>query len=311
MENHVVISVIVPVYNVEKYLSQCIESILNQTFNNLELILIDDGSTDNSGEICDEYAIKDNRIRVIHKENGGISSARNTGLNATKGDYIAFVDSDDYIAMDMFEKMLDIAIKTNADMVKCGFNEFNINSVKRTVNFGKQEILENDVNGCSLLHLYFQNVLYIVAWNAIYKRDLAVKVRFPERLINEDNYSAGLYLYYAKKIVCMNEALYYYRDVSNGLSKVGKTKKPLDIVVVKAMLYEHLLNNGVKNNDFFTKLEKQIARVIYNLIKQNGRNGVKICCMDKTFYDFVITRLSWRRRLRLGYWNLIKRFDLK
>ena len=154
-------------------------------------------------------------------------------------------------------------------------------------------------------------MLYIVAWNAIYKRDLAVKVRFPERLINEDNYSAGLYLYYAKKIVCMNEALYYYRDVSNGLSKVGKTKKPLDIVVVKAMLYEHLLNNGVKNNDFFTKLEKQIARVIYNLIKQNGRNGVKICCMDKTFYDFVITRLSWRRRLRLGYWNLIKRFDLK
>lgn len=311
MENHVVISVIVPVYNVEKYLSQCIESILNQTFNNWELILIDDGSTDNSGEICDEYATKDNRIRVIHKENGGISSARNTGLNATKGDYIAFVDSDDYIAMDMFEKMLDIAIKTNADMVKCGFNEFNINSVKRTVNFGKQEILENDVNGCSLLHLYFQNVLYIVAWNAIYKRDLAVKVRFPERLINEDNYSAGLYLYYAKKTVCMNEALYYYRDVSNGLSKVGKTKKPLDIVVVKAMLYEHLLNNGVKNNDFFTKLEKQIARVIYNLIKQNGRNGVKICCMDKTFYDFVITRLSWRRRLRLGYWNLIKRFDLK
>lgn len=311
MENHAVISVIVPVYNVEKYLSQCIESVQNQTFKDWELILVDDGSPDNCGKICDEYANKDNRIRVIHKENGGLSSARNAGLDAATGEYITYLDSDDYIAVDMLEKMLDIAIKTNADMVKCGFNEFNINSVKRTVNFSKQEILENDVNGCSLLHLYFQNVLYIVAWNAIYKRDLAVKVRFPEGLINEDNYSAGLYLYYAKKIVCMNEALYYYRDVSNGLSKVGKTKKPLDVIICQAKLHEDILEKGIRNDEFFLKLERKIARGIYNCIKHHNNNSFKICYMDKGFYNFVISRLNWRRKFLMMWWKCIRQFDIK
>ena len=311
MANSVVISVIVPVYNVEKYLSQCIESVQNQTFKDWELILVDDGSTDNSSKICDEYSAKDNRIRVIHKENGGLSSARNTGLDAAIGNYVIYLDSDDYIATEMFEKMLDVALETNADMVKCGFNEFNGNTIKRTVNFSNYEVFENDTNGCKLLPLYFQNVLYIVAWNAIYRRDLAVKVRFPEGLINEDNYSAGLYLYYSKKIVCMNEAFYYYRDVSSGLSKIGKTKKQLDVIIVKAKLHEYLLENGVKNDKFLLELESEIARKIYNCIKHNGCNGFTLYYISKGFYDFVVSRLNWRRKLMIRYWKCIKRFDVK
>lgn len=112
------ISVIVPVYNVEKYLHKCINSILNQTYKNLEIILIDDGSTDNSGKICDEYALKDNRIKVIHKENGGLSSARNAGLDICSGDYIGFVDSDDYIAEDMYE-YLYVNLKKIMRMLLC------------------------------------------------------------------------------------------------------------------------------------------------------------------------------------------------
>ena len=107
------ISIIVPVYNVEKYLKRCIDSILNQSFTDFELILVDDGSTDNSGEIIDEYAIKDERIKVIHKENGGLSSARNVGIEYSKGNYIAFVDSDDYINKNMYKILYKNAIKYN------------------------------------------------------------------------------------------------------------------------------------------------------------------------------------------------------
>ena len=120
------ISVIVPVYNVEKYLRKCIESILNQTFREFELILVDDGSTDSSGKICDEYALKDSRIKVIHKENGGASSARNAGLDVAKGEYIGFVDSDDWIEMDMYGELYRLIKENNTDISVCG-----INNIKR------------------------------------------------------------------------------------------------------------------------------------------------------------------------------------
>ena len=113
------ISVIIPVYNVEKYLQRCVDSILNQTYRDLELVLVDDGSLDNSGLMCDAYAAQDPRVRVIHKENGGVSSARNAGLDAAKGDYITFVDSDDYIDACMYEKMMAKAEMHNCDVVMC------------------------------------------------------------------------------------------------------------------------------------------------------------------------------------------------
>ena len=111
------ISVIIPVYNVEQYLSKCLDSVVNQTYKNLEVILVDDGSTDNSGKICDEFALKDNRIIVIHKSNGGLSSARNEGLKFAKGQYVGFVDSDDYIEIGMYEKLLEVSLKYGSDVV--------------------------------------------------------------------------------------------------------------------------------------------------------------------------------------------------
>ena len=125
------ISVIVPVYNVEKYISRCLDSIINQTYKNLEIIVIDDGSTDNSGVICDDYAKQDKRITVIHKKNGGLSSARNAGLDIISGDYVGFVDSDDWIEPDMFRGLLEIILKSDCNIVRCGicrdykFSQFN------------------------------------------------------------------------------------------------------------------------------------------------------------------------------------------
>ena len=118
------ISIIIPVYNVEKYLSTCLNSVINQTYQNLEIILVNDGSTDACPKICEEYATKDNRIKVIHKQNGGLSDARNVGLKQTTGNLVSFVDSDDVLALDFYQKLINVLIKNNADIAECGFLKF-------------------------------------------------------------------------------------------------------------------------------------------------------------------------------------------
>lgn len=115
------ISIIVPVYNVEKYLSQCIESIINQNHKNIEIILVNDGSTDKSGDICDKYSLKDNRIKVIHKKNEGVSIARNTGLKVATGEYIAFVDGDDLVDKDIYTRLINVINNSKYDLVMCRF----------------------------------------------------------------------------------------------------------------------------------------------------------------------------------------------
>jgi glycosyltransferase involved in cell wall biosynthesis len=118
------ISVIIPIYNVEKYLSVCLESVINQTYQNLEIILVDDGSTDACPKICDDYATKDNRIKLIHKKNGGLSDARNIGVKHATGDLISFVDSDDVLSLYFYEKLINILEENDADIVECGFRKF-------------------------------------------------------------------------------------------------------------------------------------------------------------------------------------------
>ena len=122
MKEDYLISIIVPVYKVEKYLQECVTSIQNQTYRNLEIILVDDGSPDKSGKLCNEYAKRDSRIKVIHKVNGGLSSARNAGLKIAKGEYIGFVDSDDYIRKNMYEKLLDACIQNKTEIAACNYN---------------------------------------------------------------------------------------------------------------------------------------------------------------------------------------------
>ena len=123
MINKKKLSIIIPVFNVEEYLPKCIESVVNQTYDNLEILLINDGSTDNSGVICDNFAHKDERVKVVHKENGGLSAARNLGLSLATGHYIAFLDSDDYIDSEMYETLVDALENADADIAACGFKE--------------------------------------------------------------------------------------------------------------------------------------------------------------------------------------------
>ena len=181
------ISIIVPVYNVEKYLKRCIDSILNQSFTNFELILVDDGSTDNSGKIIDEYAIKDERIKVIHKENGGQGSARNRGLDIAKGNYIGFVDSDDWIHKDMYKCMYQIINEDSTDIVQVGHNTVEKYTKDKRCNINDLNIIciDNiiekftDCNSFEILPLIFPV-------NKLYRRELWKNLRFPEGKFAED-----------------------------------------------------------------------------------------------------------------------------
>lgn len=206
------ISIIVPVYNVEVYLSNCIDSILNQTFRNFELILVNDGSTDKSLDICKHYKNIDDRICIIDKKNGGISSARNAGLDIAKGEYIGFVDSDDYIHPQMYEILYKQIIKNKADISMCGF--------KKISKFNKKEllgkfILNQEVEISNNEEAVFKlgendSVTYVVAWNKLYKKSLFNNIRFKEGIIHEDEYIIHRLLYQANNLVYIKENLYFY-----------------------------------------------------------------------------------------------------
>lgn len=206
------ISVIVPVYNIADYIGDCIESILAQTYRDLEIILVDDGSTDESGEICERYAKKDERIRVIHKENGGASTARNKGINEATGEYLFFVDGDDLIHPSCIQSLLTVLEETGSDIVQCKTYAFlNVSILppqmpKRVIHICTgREMCEH-----YLLGTYGSDTT--VVWNKLYRRQVFQTIRFPEGIIYEDDAIIGQIYWYAEKIALTNEPLAYYRS---------------------------------------------------------------------------------------------------
>ena len=181
------ISVIVPIYKVEKYLNKCIDSIINQTYKNLEIILVDDGSPDDCGKICDEYAKKDSRIKVIHKENSGVSSARNTGLDVVTGDYIGFIDSDDWINVDMYESMMKYLILENADVVRCGICVHENGKIFNEKDYDFDYCIEKD-NDIIIKEFLDGGILQGAVWNKLYKKSIIDGIYFDEKFHrNEDS----------------------------------------------------------------------------------------------------------------------------
>ena len=170
----ILVSVMLPVYNTSKYLKRCLDSVINQTYKNLEIILVDDGSTDDSGTICDEYAKKDKRIKVIHKENGGLSTARNAGIEAATGDYYSFIDSDDIVDLNFIERMLNNCIYNNCEISICNY-KFVFNNKE----IFEKRILEHKVlNSKDALEFIFLNGNF-VTWNKLYKKEVFEDIRFP------------------------------------------------------------------------------------------------------------------------------------
>lgn len=210
------ISVIVPIYKVEKYLERCVESLRNQTLSDLEIILVDDGSPDRCGEMCDAFAEKDSRIRVIHKENGGVSSARNAGLDAATGEYITFVDSDDYIDACMYERMMEKAEQYVCDVVMCDcYKENGTHSQLYTHNIRSGYYSEQQLREEYYPHLLMmENVEYpatISNWLLLFKRKLIEKIRYVEGVrYSEDLLFGAQLMYRARSFYYMKGQAYYH-----------------------------------------------------------------------------------------------------
>lgn len=205
------ISVIVPVYKVEKYLDRCVESIAVQSYRNLEIILVDDGSPDKCGSMCDSWTAKDQRIRVIHKQNGGLSDARNAGIHASKGEYLVFVDSDDSIAPEMIERLYKAAQSANAKMALCNVLCVNENGLPTGESDGSP-IRDECLTAEQILPRFYQEkgLFYIVAWNKLYHRSLLSDETFPIGKWHEDEFVAAQIIWHAGRVACIDYFGYFY-----------------------------------------------------------------------------------------------------
>lgn len=220
------ISVIIPVYNAEQYLDRCLSSILNNTYQNLEVILVDDGSTDDSGIICDRYAEKDSRFIVIHKKNGGTAAARNDALDIAQGDYIAFLDNDDYISPHFYEYMLQAMEETDADVVVAEMTrEDNLNILTNQVYSRPSAVDKKDFIFGTYTGNWTRNT---APWNKIYKRELFSTIRFPLGKGYEDAYTTYQLLFAARSICLLDNILYcWYQNEESYSSKKDKAEKLL------------------------------------------------------------------------------------
>lgn len=209
------ISIIIPVYNVEEYLPRCIDSLRNQSFQNLEIILVDDGSPDNSGKICDEYALKDDRIKVIHKENGRAYDARNKGLDIATGDFIGFMDSDDFIHPEMYQSLYNLLTDYNTDIAQCSFTKVQSGEIIPPVPDNSPRVFSNEG---ALAQLYSDvSIEFAVIWNKIYKKELVQNVRFKKAFIHDDEFFTYKLFYAATKVVAIDSEFYYYYQSPNSM----------------------------------------------------------------------------------------------
>ena len=249
-----IISIIVPIYNVERYLSRCIESILNQSFKEFELILVNDGSLDNSGEICDIYASKDDRVKVIHKKNGGVSSARNVGVSTANGEYIGFVDPDDYIDKEMYYKLYRLCIDNDSNIAICRFNR-EINGKLQNIG-STEEIIE--LNNIEAMNELFKGNLYRFSLcNKLFSKKCFNNVSFPEGRIHEDLSTTYKLFVNSRKASYINYCGYIYVRRENSISTSTYSEKRLQAFIGWDEIIDFMSRN------YSELIEQVIATFIY------------------------------------------------
>lgn len=308
------ISVIVPIYNVEKYLSKCVQSILAQTYTNLEVFLVDDGSPDRCGEMCDEYARQDARIKVIHKPNGGLSDARNVAIDEAAGEWITFVDSDDYLSVYCIEYLYRNAVKSNAEISVCSFTAFHDNdSLRDTTPSGNSILLCKEK---ALETMFYQNMFDNTAWGKLYKTALFEGIRYPTDCIIEDCPTTYLLINASKNVAVTKDKLYYYLLRDNSIEGAPFSVKKMDSAlkvfeywnsnkqivekIQKAYrcrvisLAFHLLfkvpSNYYRTNEILNTIKQNRYHVMTD---KNARLKARIACFV-SYFGMPITRLLFK-----------------
>ncbi|MDO4813714.1 MAG: glycosyltransferase [Gemella sp.] len=286
------ISVIVPVYNVEKYLEKCVNSLINQTYKNLEIILVNDGSPDNSGKLADELAKKDERIVVYHKENGGLSDARNYGVEKSKGDFIGFVDSDDYIHPDMYQHLYETIKKEDADVAECNFTFVYPNEVYK-YQYEEEYYLKLDRQGYLKEYLLMEKLYGATACRLI-KSNIAKSINFPVGKIYEDMYYALDLIKNAEKFMITSKPYYYYLvredsithekfndrqltliDISKEISDYAKVTYPTleneansrEMYAYFGIMNQIIMLDEYKKNINYPRIKKYFQGNIFNILK--------------------------------------------
>ena len=315
-----IISIIVPVYNAEKYLSRCIDSILRQTFADFELILVNDGSSDKSKEICEKYSGSDPRIKLINQKNSGVSAARNTGLDNASGEYIGFVDSDDFIEKNMYEELYNILKKTGADISVCGIKDV---FSEETGNFQKSEnkVLTFDVKS-ALECILSGKLLTMYSVNKLYKRELFENLRYPVGKIYEDTVLSVQIFSKCNKIAYSPAILYYYFRNPGSITFQKFSMKDMDIIDSGDFVFDFIRKNfpdlmraakyrrcwsylyvldkmilcGMNKNDKeYYKIKKFIKRNICNIISNpyfsfKRKFGALMVTFNEEFYKKIILK---------------------
>ena len=274
-----VISVIVPVYNVEQYLHRCVDSILNQTFTDFELILVDDGSPDNCGAICDEYAEKDNRITVIHQKNGGLSAARNAGIDwsfaNSDSQWLTFIDSDDWVHPQYLEILYNAVCDNNAKVSCCAFE-----SVKEETPFENIAVPNIEIVDTKKFYLE-NNVNFTVAWGKLYHKSCFSNLRYPVGKIHEDEFTTYKILFEFEDIIFIDEKIYCYFQNPNGIMSSQFSIKRYDVIEAleerndyfKDREWGNLYETSIQSTYFFINLYSIKARAfeIYSQVPKKYR----------------------------------------
>lgn len=299
--NNPLISVIIPVYRVEKYLCTCLDSVLNQSYTNWEMILVDDGSPDRSGEICDEYAERDQRITVVHKQNGGQSSARNAALDLPpRGEFVTFLDSDDFWHEDYLSCLLNLQRKYNADIVQCGF-------IRGTDTIFPDICLKECIYVLDRHEVFLKEFSNVIMPAKIYRSNLFEGIRMPVGLYNEDDWTAWKLYYKAESIVITNKMLYYY--TANPDSTMAKLGKKPDLRYINAYKERigFFLQTGEKDLEHCSRLQLCKALVLTYRNDQLSREEQK---QIKSKFEENWNELKYSQHIRMKYKILFCLFDI-
>ena len=288
------ISIIIPIYNSQDFLHVCIQSVLNQTYKNFEVLLIDDGSKDNSFAICKEFQTIDKRIKVFQQVNSGVSAARNYGLRNATGDFVCFVDSDDYVSEDYLNSLYCEYKKNNSDLIICGAYGIDLNNkIQKEYCFGKEQkflIAKNREESLAMFDRFRKEWKYAVelhsVWNKLYKRDLIQNIYFSTEFLDHEDYLFNLKVFeHVKSISVLNKSLYYYRENSSSVShRKMEPLKERNILLLKVFVLTHQFYANYEINDaYIAELKIKMAHLLYSGL---------LDCGDLTYKYFAISLLA-------------------
>lgn len=315
------VSIVIPVYNVEKYLKKCIDSVINQSYKNIEIILVDDGSKDLSGQLCDEYASRDKRIKVIHKENGGLSDARNAGIDIANGKYITFIDSDDYVSLDYVEYLYRLLIDNNADISVCMYDVVAENKISNHIFKNNANIIIlNKIE--SLKHLLIEDLYTISACAKLYTKDGIDDIRFPLNRLYEDNGTIYKLFDKTNKVAFGYSSKYVYLKRTGSITTKKMTERNFDLITLTdemclnlskyEELHDQLIDKSISSRitlinlmlDNHREHDKRFNQMIEQIVlSYNQISDKKSLSFKKQIAIVLITKFRWLYKIA---WNIYK-----